>query len=43
VRGLAEARAPGVEALLRQATAVERPALVRDEAGVQLRRLAPRE
>jgi hypothetical protein len=39
LRGLAEARAPGVEALLRQAADPENPALVRSEAQVQLRRL----
>src|SRR5205823_12451985 len=39
LRGLAEARAPGVEALLREAAEEDGPALVRQEAGVQLRRL----
>jgi hypothetical protein len=36
LRGLAEARAPGVEALLRAALDPENPALVRQEARVQL-------
>jgi hypothetical protein len=40
LRGLAEARAPGIEALLRQAARPENPALVRHEALVQLRSLA---
>ncbi len=39
LRGLAEARAPGVEALLRAAAGAEQPALVRQEARVQLARL----
>jgi HEAT repeat protein len=38
LRGLAEARVPGIEGLLRQAAAEENPALVRNEARVQLRR-----
>jgi HEAT repeat protein len=41
LRGLAEVRAPGVEQLLRQAAGEEAPALVRQEARVQLRRLHP--
>ncbi len=40
LRGLAEARAPGVERLLRDAADEESPAVVRSEARVQLRRLA---
>jgi HEAT repeat protein len=39
LRGLAEAHAPGVEELLRQAAEEESPALVRQEARVQLTRL----
>ena len=39
LRGLAEARASGVEALLRQAAEPDNPALVRQEARVQLHRL----
>jgi len=39
LRGLAEARAPGTEALLRSAAAEEEPAVVRQEARAQLRRL----
>jgi hypothetical protein len=39
LRGLAEANAPGVEALLHQAAQSESPALVRHEAQVALRRL----
>ena len=38
LRGLAEARAPGVEAMLRAALDPEEPALVRQEARVQLAR-----
>jgi HEAT repeat protein len=38
LRGLAEARAPGIEPLLRQASDEESPALVRQEALIQLRR-----
>jgi HEAT repeat protein len=38
LRGLAEAKAPGVEALLREATAEDNPAILRYEAAVQLRR-----
>lgn len=41
LRGLAEARAPGIAELLRQAAAEDSPAVVRTEARVQLRRLAP--
>jgi HEAT repeat protein len=40
LRGLAEAKAPGVEALLRQADDQDNLALVRHEARVQLRRLS---
>jgi HEAT repeat protein len=40
LRGLAEARAPRVEEVLRRAAAEENPALVRQEARVQLARLA---
>jgi HEAT repeat protein len=43
LRGLAEARAPGVEELLRNAAEPDNPAVVRQEATVQLRRLAPKE
>jgi HEAT repeat protein len=39
LRGLAEARAPGVEALLQQAMGPENPALVRHEAAVHWQRL----
>jgi hypothetical protein len=39
LRGLAEAGAPGVEAQLRQAASEDEPALVRQEARVQLARL----
>jgi HEAT repeat protein len=39
LRGLAEGKAPGIEALLRQAAEEENPALVRQEARMQLRRL----
>lgn len=39
LRGLAEAKAPGVEALLRAAAEEENPAVVRHEAQVQLRLL----
>src|SRR5262249_34243129 len=39
LRGLAEARAPGTEELLRKAADPESPAVVRSEAQVQLRRL----
>ncbi len=39
LRGLAEAKAPGIEALLRAAAEEENPALVRQEARVQLQRL----
>jgi hypothetical protein len=39
LRGLAEANAPGVEALLHRAAQPESPALVRHEAQVALRRL----
>jgi HEAT repeat protein len=42
LRGLAEAKAPGVEELLRAALAPEEPALVRQEARVQLARLSGR-
>jgi HEAT repeat protein len=42
LRGLAEARAPGVEELLRAALDPENPALVRHEARVQLTRLGER-
>jgi hypothetical protein len=38
LRGLAEADAPGIEALLRQAAGEDNPAVVRAEARVQLRR-----
>src|SRR5207253_4606323 len=38
LRGLAEANAPGVEELLRQAAREDEPALVRSEARVQLRK-----
>jgi HEAT repeat protein len=38
LRGLAEVRAPGIEDLLRQAAEEESPALVRQEARVQLNR-----
>jgi hypothetical protein len=37
LRGLAEARAPGVEALLRKAAGEENQALVRQEARAHLR------
>jgi HEAT repeat protein len=40
LRGLAEARAPGIEALLKDAAAESQPAVVRQEARVQLRLLA---
>jgi competence ComEA-like helix-hairpin-helix protein len=43
LRGLAEARAPSVEELLRKATDPDNPAVVRQEAAVQLQRLAPKE
>ena len=39
LRGLAEAKVPGIEALLREADSEESPALVRQEAKVQTRRL----
>ncbi|HMC65292.1 MAG TPA: HEAT repeat domain-containing protein, partial [Gemmataceae bacterium] len=39
LRGLAEAKVPGIEALLREADSEESPALVRQEAKVQARRL----
>ena len=39
LRGLAEARAPGIEALLEQAAEEDSPALVRSEARIQLKRL----
>jgi competence ComEA-like helix-hairpin-helix protein len=42
LRGLAEAKAPGVEELLRRAAEEENPAVVRSEAQVQLRRRAER-
>jgi HEAT repeat protein len=38
LRGLAEAKAPGIEALLKAAAEEENPAVVRQEARVQLRR-----
>jgi hypothetical protein len=38
LRGLAEAKAPGVQKLLREASGPEEPALVRQEARVQLQR-----
>jgi hypothetical protein len=39
LRGLAEAKAPGIEAVLRQYADEEKPAVVRQEARIQLRRL----
>jgi HEAT repeat protein len=39
LRGLAEAKAPGIEALLEQAAEEDAPALVRSEARIQLKRL----
>jgi HEAT repeat protein len=39
LRGLAEAKTPGIESLLRQAAAEDSPALVRREADVQLNHL----
>jgi hypothetical protein len=40
LRGLAEARAQGVEALLKDAAGESQPAVLRQEARVQLRLLA---
>ncbi len=39
LRGLAEAKAPGIEEILRQSTTPDMPALVKQESEVQLRRL----
>lgn len=40
LRGLAEAKGPGVEEVLKQAASPDSPAIVKQEAEVQLRRLA---